>query len=110
MADMTPGMALAKRLDVRFTRSADQVAAEREAREKADARRTEQTGDARQDSEARADRVASGEHKLDAEQRLRTQQLLIDLARADQDRQDTIDKARQGEEDVPPGSIYDLVV
>ncbi len=109
MADMTPGMERARRLDARYERWAEQIAAERKAREAADLRRAEQQQDVRAANEAREDRAAASLRRLDAEQRVRDQQLLIALDRAERDRQDLIEKARQAGEASPRGSIYNLV-
>ena len=109
MADISSGVKLAQRLDDRYSRYSEQVSAERKAREAADSRRADEAEQARQIREARENRVANGLRKFDSEQRLRTKQLLIDLSRTDQDRQDAIDKARQADEATPRGAIVDIL-
>lgn len=110
MADMTRGMQVHNRLDERYSQRMDEVAAERKARKASDLRQADATGRERQVREARQQEQSRSARSLDAEQRQRNQQLTIDLSRAERERQESMDKARQSDTAVRPGSIYDLVV
>lgn len=110
MADMTRGMRVHARLDERYSLRMDEIAAERKARKASDLRQADAAGRERQAREARQQEQSRSARSLDAEQRQRNQQLTVDLSRAEQERQESLDKARQGDAATPPGSIYDLVV
>ena len=97
MADISPDLGLAQQLNANIVRQAQDARAAREAAP------TLRIDDANQAQAANRTR------QLDAEQRLRDQQLDDDLRRLEQNRQDTDTQIRRADESASRGSLLDIV-
>lgn len=109
MADLSPGLALAQRLDERFAQAADRRVNERQAVQSAQDARAEVQRAEVQASETRANRDVDERRRLDAEQQLRDQQLQEDLRRIDEARQAALDATAEGAAPAPRGSFLDVI-
>lgn len=113
MADLTPGVDLAQRLDERYAVLAERRLSERQAAQAAAAEQAEAAVRAQQIQNARASEATDEARRLNAEQRLRDQQLAIDLERLEQDRLDAaqaaLEQAARAGEGANRGAIVDLL-
>lgn len=113
MADISPGVDLARRQEQGYTQRLERRLSDRQVAETSSAQRAEVARATQQAQEARATQTTDDVRKLDAQQRLRNQQLSQDLQRIDQQRQDVADRAQQSNEAQqtaqPRGSIVDIL-
>lgn len=111
MADISPTISQAVQRDRSYALRVDGRLDDRQAAESSSSQRAEITQSSQQAQEARATQVTDDARKLDAQQRLRDQQLAQDLQRLERQRQDEVtraDQARDRAATQPRGSLVDL--
>ena len=108
MADISPGVELARRQDLAYAQRLERRVDGRDTADTSSAERIDAARATQQAQEAHAARATDDARKLDAEQRLRDKQLNQDLQRAEQQRQDVADRALQSRTAPPRGTIIDL--
>lgn len=113
MADITSGVELSQRLDERYALVAEKRRSAREAVQAVAAEQAEALKRAEQIRNARATEVTDEARRLNAEQRMRDQQLEIDLRLLEQERLDAaqyaLEQAAHAGEGPNRGAIVDLL-
>lgn len=109
MADLTPGVELAKRLDDRYAQQLERRVGARQANETARAEADDAARQAELAARTRANQATDEARRLDAEQVRREQQQAAELRRLDEDRQAAVADAHQAEQTPERGAIVDIL-